>query len=316
MLRRWVFNFALGKFERPKIIASRPSYLRKISINKINGQPKEPVDMVDYGFPSNNFSQEFAGETIDIGPNDIATAGMFRDIESKMAFHRFSWLNEATTQVDPSWVVKLWVYWVSQYNDNHVGLAWQTYTTAERLINLAKFFVDNGFPKSQPDTISILSNHGQHIFDNLEYYGPGQTGNHFVNNGRCLYIAGILLGVESWVNVGREIIINESKTLFNASGEHREGSVHYHLLITSWYLECWLIAHAQSREEKDPLFKIIKKALSATSFFDMPGGLPLVGDVSPDCTPSFLASLLDGERSGWLLRQEFKTQKNPKQKYS
>ena len=136
-----------------------------------------------------------------------------------MAFHRFSWLNEATTQVDPSWVVKLWVYWVSQYNDNHVGLAWQTYTTAERLINLAKFFVDNGFPKSQPDTISILSNHGQHIFDNLEYYGPGQTGNHFVNNGRCLYIAGILLGVESWVNVGREIIINESKKKLKANHE-------------------------------------------------------------------------------------------------
>ncbi|PPR65447.1 MAG: hypothetical protein CFH08_00727 [Alphaproteobacteria bacterium MarineAlpha3_Bin7] len=283
---------------------SKPSYLRNFSIDKFNSQPKETIAIIDYGVPSEKFSQEFAGESIDISPNKNIHIGVFRDIESKMAFHRFSWLNQPTTKVDPSWVAKLWSYWVSQYGNNQDGLAWQTYTSSERLINLVKFFVANGVPNSQPDTVSILSKHGQHIFDNLEYYGPGQTGNHFLNNGRCLYIAGILLGIDSWIEVGKKIIINESKNLFNTSGELREGSVHYHLLITSWCLECWLIANAQCREEEEQFFRVIPKALSAVSFFDMPAGLPLIGDVSPDCTPSFLYSLLNGKRAGWLLRQD------------
>ena len=110
------------------------------------------------------------------------------------------------------------------------------------------------------------------------------------------------------MDIGSRIIINHSKNIFDPSGTLREGSAHYHLLITSWYLEFWLAAREQSRVEERDLLEIATMALSAASIFDMPGGIPLIGDVSPDCTPGYLYCLLNGELSGWLYKQKTNNQ--------
>ena len=45
--------------------------------------------------------------------------------------------------------------------------------------------------------------------------------------------------------------------------------------------------------------EIASKALKAGEIFRMPGGFPLIGDVSPDCPPETLISLTDPEAEDW-----------------
>ena len=64
----------------------------------------------------------------------------------------------------------------------------------------------------------------------------------------------------------------------------------------------WLAAAAQGRPEAAAFEARLGPALARLALFDLPEGMPLVGDVSPDCPPSHLACLLpSGARdSGWM----------------
>jgi len=84
-----------------------------------------------------------------------------------------------------------------------------------------------------------------------------------------------------------------------ASGVLREGSSHYHLLIARNYADAWLAARRHRRPEEPALCDLTAKALSVVPWLILPGGLALVGDVSPDCPPSHLLGLV-GTDSGWV----------------
>ena len=109
-----------------------------------------------------------------------------------------------------------------------------------------------------------------------------------------------MLGIASWIDIGCKILLEESRRIFSESGELGEGSVHYHLLASRWYIECWLAAKKYGRKEEPYFERIASSVLSVLPIFNMSAGLPLVGDISPDCSPSYLLCLLDGTKSGWL----------------
>ena len=73
------------------------------------------------------------------------------------------------------------------------------------MINILQFSGRFGIPEPKDQTINLLLQHGRKIYQNLEYYGEVHTGNHLANNGRGLYLGGLMLGITSWVDIGGKI---------------------------------------------------------------------------------------------------------------
>ena len=302
VVRLWFFGWLLGKWKFTPIQKSLPDYLTDTNLSEDLPSKANLFEERCYRQPVLAGNYEFAGESHRLDPKFYKQIDekYFFDIESKLSFHRFSWVIRAEKKLDPDWVVALWALWVKRYSEAFSSQAWHPYTVSERLINILQFSGRFGIPEPKDQTIKLLLQHGRKIYQNLEYYGEVHTGNHLANNGRGLYLGGLMLGITSWVDIGGKILLEEARRIFSESGELREGSVHYHLLVSRWYIECWLAAKKYGRKEEPHLERIASSVLSVLPIFNMPAGLPLIGDVSPDCSPSYLHCLLDNTKTGWV----------------
>jgi hypothetical protein len=254
------------------------------------------------GRPERPLTLPLASKTISIAPGEEETLfdRPFDDIEDYLSLHRFAWLPVAGDDVDPVWVGALWKGWRTAHGVPGSGWSWHPYTASERLVNILDYAKQRGLPHPMNDTLSILGIHGPAIFEQLEYFGEHNTGNHLANNGRGLYLGGLALGIDDWVDVGGKILTEEAKRIFEPSGILREGSSHYHLLLTRSYAECWLAAKAGARTEAAALEAITQKALSVIPALSLPGRFSLIGDISPDCPPQHFSGLIDpADTTGW-----------------
>ena len=301
-LQRWLLGRAIGRWQAEPYHRLHPPYLNGRDLGK-NENPQSNYSDLSASSPEKQLKLNLAGEPLAIEPGDERSLmeRNFADTESLLALHRFAWISTLESECDPTWVNALWRVWIEVHSDPDAdGWAWHPYTTAERLINILAFAEQFGLPGPRERSLEVLSHHGPAIWKSLEYFGEINTGNHLTNNGRGLFLGGLGLGYEDWADRGGEILIRESRRIFAPSGILREGSSHYHLLVTRWYAECWLAAKAAGRPEAEKLGNIVEGALSQLPVFAMPGGLPLIGDVSPDCPPEYLAGLITGEKTGWL----------------
>jgi hypothetical protein len=223
----------------------------------------------------------------------------FEDTETLLGLHRFAWLPLLGNHVNPGWVEILWTAWCEQHRTPDESWAWHPYTTAERAINILDFARRYGLPGEAKTTLATLTNHGTAILEKLEYFGDHHTSNHLANNGRGLYRLGIDLGIKKFAQLGAEILLQEARRIFWRSGILREGSSHYHLLLTRNYADAWLAARRNGGAEEKELRSIVESAIAAARGLNLQGGLPLVGDISPDCPPEFLLGILRGD-GGWV----------------
>ena len=304
VLRRWLKGRLVGLWDRPsEFVPHRPPYLTETG----EGEAKSAVDLSFPPFrsdvPTAPLTLALPGETITLSPDAPGTLfeRHFDDTETLLAAHRFAWLPLMATAAPPGWVDALWRAWVSQFGDPDDSWAWHPYTAAERAINILSFARVNGLPGSANATLAVLAKHGTAITERLEYFGDQNTGNHLSNNGRGLYLLGLALGNETMADRGGRLLIKEADRIFASSGVLREGSTHYHLLLTRNYTSAWLAALRHRRKEEAALETITRNALQALLPLSLPGGLPLIGDISPDCPPEFLAGLIPGEslEGGW-----------------
>lgn len=302
ILRRWLLGRIIRRWQPESFHRLHPPYLNNQgpSINK----KIEPqfADLND-DTPDKPLQLSLAGEVLTIEPGDVRPLmeRRFTDTESLLALHRFSWIPAAGYNCDPAWVSVMWRAWMDIHGEkNSVDWAWHPYTAAERLINILSFAERVGLPGPRTESQRILAKHGPAIWQNLEYFGEVNTGNHLANNGRGLFLGGLKLGFEDWVEQGSKILIREAQRIFSPAGILNEGSSHYHLLATRWYAECWLAAQSAELSVAGELGEITERALSVMPVFNMPGGLPLIGDVSPDCMPEYLVGLVTGIKTGWL----------------
>ena len=301
VLRRWIMYQAKnGHPFRRKNHQARPPYL----MNK----PAMLSAACDCGFeigpdipPSAPLRLELPGEEIvlNTGAERVLFQSNFPDHETYLAVQRFAWIATAASAPDPAWVNRLWRSWADAHGSHREGWPWHPYTAAERVVNILSYAARHGLPGPKQETLSLLRKHCQVIADTIEYFGEGATGNHLANNGRGLYLAGLALGLGDAVEMGGAILLEEAKRLFLSSGILREGSSHYHLLLTRAYLECWLAARRNGRPESEELGEIALKALAVMPRLRLGEHFPLIGDVSPDCTPSHLIDVLTGEHGGW-----------------
>ncbi len=294
ILRSWLIGRLLGRWQgEPAYTAHHPSYLSDL----LPLSPEIPTKQffcLQTDTPKFELHLKLPCESIVLRPGDenkLFTLH-FRDIETKLALHRFAWLSEFGKDVPNDWVAAIWQAWVKKYSTVDNSWAWHPYTVAERAVNILSFIERNGLPGSREKTLSILTAHAPAIANKLEYFGDHHTSNHLANNGRGLYLLGLTLGLKQTTNIGGRILIEEAKRIFHSSGILREGSSHYHVLLARNFEEVANAAQKHNRKEASSLRSTANKARNAAKLMILPGGLPLIGDISPDLSPNLLLKQL------------------------
>ena len=164
---------------------------------------------------------------------------------------------------------------------------------------MLRFARSHGLPGKPRETLGLLAVHGPAIARRLENFGDHHTSNHLANNGRGLFLLGLELGLQSAADLGGRILIEEAGRIFHESGVLREGSSHYHCLVARNYVECWLAARAHGRPEASALEAVAGRTLSVIPALTLAAGMPLIGDISPDCPPDFLDGMRGDLCRGW-----------------
>ena len=292
VLRRWLIGRVLGRWPgEPDFTPHRPSYLDgmlPLNLESLSHNFKE----LQLPTPVGPLTLELAGETIIVTAGDEAALFKrpFKDVETLLSLHRFAWIS---CLPDPAWVGVLWRAWMQGFSTPSDSLAWHPYTAAERAVNILGFARRHGLPGPGHETLSVLAAHAPAIAARLEYFGDHHTSNHLANNGRGLFLLGLELGLPGAADMGARILIEEAKRLFTPFGLLREGSSHYHLLYLRLYESAAKAAESAQRPEAPALRNIAIKARKMAHMLMLPGGLPLIGDISPDITPAALLAKLD-----------------------
>jgi len=311
VLRAWLIGRAFGKWpSAPNFAPHQPPYLAG-QLPLMSETPSDLGDIKTCEVKSLSPSIDIPlpGETITLSPDDPSALfnRSFHDIETELGAHRFAWLDTPISQIDTDWTSALWNAWVSKFGDNQTGWAWHPYTATERAINIINFAAHHGWPSEADSTRTLLAAHAPIIARQLEYFGEHDTSNHLANNGRGLFIIGATLGLPRATQMGMDILIHEAARIFTPGGILREGSSHYHALYARRYAECAALAHKHDIDGADTLNDIASRAMKVLSHLHLPGGLPLIGDISPDIAPSDLQAMMEITSSpdalnadGWL----------------
>ena len=298
ILRRWIYGRLIGRYPGEPVYKRHvPPYLEDLLSNSeshFSGAYNFPI--IDSTGVFESVVVPLAGQTFVLSPDEPEAVFLtqFEDLETYLSAQRFAWLPLVPEAVNGAWVQKLWAIWSDQNTQPDTSWNWHPYTVAERAINILFWSCRYGLPEPRQKTFELIEIHGHHILENLEFYGDHHTSNHLSNNGRGLFIIGLYLGLEKFIRIGSSILINEAERIFLGSGILREGSSHYHLLLTKNYLTAWLHAEKFNREEKSQLKQIAKNCLSVIPHLHIENHLPLIGDISPDCPPSYLVGLQMG----------------------
>ncbi|MEQ8711265.1 MAG: heparinase II/III-family protein [Rhodospirillales bacterium] len=331
-LQRWLLSRLLNRNMSVEIsgVDRLPDYLgpSRVLTGEAGGSDFRSAD---FHAPAGVCRLHLAGSGLAVEAGDLS--GLFHrsfdDLEDYLALHRFAWL--PVCQPSPDWVVALWQQWVAGFGDDPQGWAWHAYTATERAVNMIGFASRHGVPGDVADFVTVLHRHGRAITGGLEYFGEVNTYNHLANNGRGLFRIGLAVGDTDMTASGALILMREADRIFDPSGMLREGSSHYQLLLCRQYMDCWLAARRAGHEAADGLQDILTRILPPCRLFgnvtaptaphpelvsgsrtgsgmrqgETPAGearpIPLVGDISPDCPPSFLLGLLPGHDAsqGW-----------------
>jgi hypothetical protein len=290
VLRKWLVGRLLGKYAaEPAYQAHYPPYLSD-ALPLAPEQPDCTLAGLSARAPEKAIVLSLASESLGLEPDQ--EAGLFdhtfADTETLLALHRFAWLPMAGEDMSPAWVNAIWSAWRAKYGTPDDNWAWHPYTACERVINILAFAQRHGLPGRRDDTLAVLANHAPAIAARLEYFGDHHSSNHLANNGRGLFMLGLALGMPNCTNMGGRILTEEAKRIFLPSGILREGSSHYHALLTLNYAAAHRAALKHKRPEAGILGEVVGRACSALKILALPGGMPLVGDISPDCPPTLV----------------------------
>ncbi len=300
VLRRWLLRRIAGLEKFPSgFVAGHPPYLGE--------EPEKHPTVAVTDFPPGNFcvpteniTIELPGNSVELSPEDPSAlfSKPYADLETLLGAHRFAWVPTAGESLNPDWVAALWQCWAAAYVAQESGWPWHAYTAAERAINIIEFARRFGVPGEREATVALLARHADVIRAGLEYFGEHHTSNHLSNNGRGLLRIGTALGLADHAETGAKIMVAEGGRIFGRSGMLREGSTHYHLLVTRNYIDAWLDARAAGLKDTGMLREIAERAIAVIPGLCLPGGLPLIGDISPDVSPGFLGRLIDPGQDG------------------
>ncbi|MGJ3259861.1 MAG: heparinase II/III domain-containing protein [Rhodospirillales bacterium] len=297
VLRSWLLRRAVSLQAPPAPFAPHlPIYAwDRLPLKVTDTQWTDPPGEITSKETLDSFVVDLAGTEVSIDPAkpDAFFDHPVPDIEADLARHRFAWL-PLLPHVPATAYKTLWQAWRRRFFDSG-GMHWHPYTAAERAINIIDASTRLGLPGDPASLARDLGKHAETIAERLEYFGQHDTSNHLANNGRGLYRIGCALGDDAVRGLGFDILVNEAARIVLPGGMLREGSSHYHVLYLRNYLDVWLAAERHGfDDEAAALAQVAERLMTAARRLVLPGGLPLIGDISPDCPPGFLAGLERG----------------------
>lgn len=297
VLRAWLLGRTFGRYPAPPAVARhQPPYAAdQLPLPTETAMPECIGVEAPQGDMSGTCTLPLPGREVSLDPTAPATFFDLPcpDLETELARHRFAWL-PLVDHVPPGCFAALWNTWRDRFMSTD-GWHWHPYTAAERAINIIDGARRFGAPAPAGALAANLAQHAPQIAARLEYFGPHDTSNHLANNGRGLYRLGAALDLPKARALGFDILRHEAARIISPGGTLREGSTHYHSLYARNYLDVWLAAlrHGHAKEAC-VLERTAMRLLAAAKALALPGGLPLIGDISPDCPPAFLAGIGDG----------------------
>lgn len=249
-----------------------------------------------------------AGEKLVLDHGVIPWQKDFQDSEDVEALHRWHWILRlySSGKYSPEFLAAWFCAEIERWLDIFLdeirevvfldSLHWYPYTVGERISSCCLFFYLAGFRPSEK-IVSGLVNQATYLSRCLEFKGP-YTGNHVVNNARALYLAGCFCNQPGFRELAVAVFRNEIPKHITADGFFREGSSHYHFLYSRWLLELYYVSDMFKDEEtRDFLGPFCEKMIRQCCFFlvaketQPEWEMPLFGDISPDCPPSWLIDL-------------------------
>jgi Heparinase II/III-like protein len=304
----------LWRLRRPDLTSRQPEYLTNVVSESTRFSPPSPAKWGSRRMEPREDDLRLAGATLSaVSLEALPWNCHFEDIEDEASLHRFSWMLpwmadclERGFSAASVWkrVETAIANWIDAHPQVTETEAWQSYTLSERIANWILGAIAAGSMPLSDRIVGSVVSQAEHLKQHLEYYGPRLTGNHLSNNGRALYAAGIVSGHSDLAAAGRDILIQEEKRLFSESGFLREGSSHYQFLVTRNFDEILFLARASGDESFErALTARVQRMRDACAFFLVRGGqqcrLPLIGDISPDCSPEWLLGIASDTPSGW-----------------
>ena len=296
-LRNWLVERFLGRHGAvPAFRDHCPPYLDG-SLPLAKESPVSKFAELFSAAPKSPITLHLAGHTVILNPGEERELfkRSFGDIETLLSLHRFSWLPPIANEVDPAWVNALWTAWAGTCGMIDESWSWHPYTVSERAINICNYADHHGLPAPKAISAQMLADHGQAIAQNLEYFGEHNTSNHLANNGRGLFLIGLSLNMPNCADLGARILDEEAKRIFTSSGILREGSSHYHLLLARNYRLSLDVARKYAHPVASRLLEIVRSVYSPLPYLNLPGGMPLIGDISPDIPPSALSGEFEAD---------------------
>lgn len=224
----------------------------------------------------------------------------FEDAEKTVSLHRWNWLLTKLTECRSphigTWGINLMTDWIRNMDNAKESVAWESYSSGERICNGLIFLTLTGHYKKAPRSLlTVLRDTAFYLADNLEYMPGGFIFNHVLNNARALYFAGRFFNIASLSDLAKAIFEAEMHRLINTDGFLREGSSHYQFLVARWFLEIYWLAKISGDDKFcAEIADIAKNILPKCRFFlvfnhlKQAWGIPLIGDISPDFTPEWL----------------------------
>lgn len=295
-LRRAVAIFRISRVTTCKMILSLEK-LPELRFQPYNGLVPKEADI------------KLATEKIKIA-SDINWSYPYADNEDSFALNRFGWLLCALLRY-PSPVIaeaalKNILSWISEMGDEREGLAWESYSVAERLANwpfilliIKKMIL---IPDEDLAVISgSMTEQLDYLMNNLEFNGRF-TNNHLLNDARGLYISGIVLNNERALEKGRKLFFGWTKKIFYPDGMLKDGSSHYQYLLCQRYEQVYYLSrHAKDEPFSGFMEKWVRLMRDSCDFFSVYGRdnswhMPMFGDISPDFAPQWLSP---DAKAGW-----------------
>jgi hypothetical protein len=268
------------------------NYLR----NKIIKSRNKNISKKYFGSEITPVSLKISAEKILVVKTSSDFKINYTDIEINYSINRWSWLLRGLTDgsIDRNTGLTLIFSWL-EVNDieNEVD----AYSSAERIANSALFFLkstENDFPS---ELKMVHKNMCINICSKLEYYGKFYTGNHIINNARGLLYGGVLTNSKDEIDLAFLLLKKYLPDRINKDGFLNERSSHYHFLFTTWIIEMyWLCQKFNYQDISFFLKPFAERLLKCCWFFlvknkDNNWCIPLIGDISPDCTPDWLISM-------------------------
>lgn len=104
-------------------------------------------------------------------------------------------------------------------------------------------------------------------------------GNHLIENGAALVVAGVLFSERAWVDHGESILVHAANTQFLDDGAHFERSPMYHVLTLTRLLTVCDLLDRSSRTVPEVLSTTTEEATTFLQFLRPPDGrIPLLND--------------------------------------